>query len=202
MFMDYSQFQLELKNRTHEAHKKAENHPLMQSFIKGEYKKEHLLQFLVNMYPIYSVVEKRLLQERINQVSDLKRSELIEKDINTLITEIVNIKNANILTPLVATTAWVNNCLAKPVSLLKAELYSRWLADFYGGRMLAKTVSPNLMYTSESPKQVIEAVREILDEPNDSSEITNVNIIQEVISFFDFHVEIFDIIYNGSTQTN
>lgn len=195
--MNYSQFQLDLKERTQEAHKKAENHPLMQSFIKGEYKKEHLLQFLVNMYPIYTIVEERLLQNKIKEVPSLKRTELIENDINTLIPEIINLKNSYILTPLLPTSAWVSNSKVKPVSLLKAELYSRWLADFYGGRMLAKTVTPSTMYNCENAKEVIEAVRSVLDEPNISAEISNENIIQEVISFFDLHVEIFDIIYNG-----
>lgn len=200
--MNYSQFQLELKERTQEAHKRAENHPLMQSFIKGDYKKEHLLQFLVNIYPFYSIVEQRLLQKKINNVPELKRTDLIEQDINVLIPEIINFKNSYILTPLVPTCAWANNSKVKPASLLKAELYSRWLADFYGGRVLAKTVSPSSMYSSENPKQVIEAVREVLDEPNTSAEITNENIIQEVISFFDLHVEIFDLISNGSAQSN
>lgn len=194
--MNYSQFQLDLKELTQEAHKKAENHPLMQSFIKGEYKKEHLLQFLVNIYPIYSVVEQRLLQNKIDQVPELKRTTLIEHDINDLISTIVNFKNAQILVPLISTCAWVNNCRSKPASLLKAELYSRWLADLYGGRMLAKTVTPSSMNTFKNPKLVIESVREILDESNTDENITPQDIIQEVISFFDFHVELFDEILN------
>ena len=194
--MNYSQFQLDLKELTQEAHKKAENHPLMQSFIKGEYKKEHLLQFLVNIYPIYSIVEQRLLQNKIDQVPELKRTTLIEHDINDLIPAIVNFKNAQILVPLISTCAWVNNCRSKPVSLLKAELYSRWLADLYGGRMLAKTVSPCSMYSFSNSKSVIEVIREILDEPNIDENITHQDIIQEVISFFDFHVELFDEILN------
>lgn len=201
--MNYSQFQLDLKELTQDAHKKAENHPLMQSFIKGEYKKEHLLQFLVNVYPIYSIVEQRLLQTKIKQVPELKRTTLIESDINDLIPSVINFKNAQILVPLISTCAWVNNCRSKPVSLLKAELYSRWLADLYGGRMLAKTTSPNSMYTFLNPKSVIEIVRDILDEPIKDENIAHEDIIQEVISFFDFHVELFDEILNyGLPQAN
>jgi heme oxygenase len=170
--------------------------------INGTHKKEHLLQFLVNIYPVYSVVEQRLLQDKIKEAPELKRSELIESDINNLIAEVITIKNANILTPLECTCAWVSNCWAKPKSLLKAELYSRWLADLYGGRMLSKTTTPSSMYIFENPKQTIEAIRAVLDEPNTNQEITNDDIIQEVISFFDFHVEMFDEIYNGSAQQN
>lgn len=200
--MNISPFQQKLKEQTLEAHKKAEQHPLMQSFINGTYTKEHLLQFLVNLYPIYSVVEQRLLKEKIKITPDLKRTELIEKDINSLIKEILTFKNSYILVPDVSIQAWVNNCQTKPVSLLKAELYARWLADFYGGRMMSRTLSPNHMYESVNPGDVISTVRQILDEPNFSENITDEDIIQEVLSFFDLHLEFFDSIYNGNTSTN
>jgi heme oxygenase len=155
---------------------------------------------LINLYPIYSVVEQRLLQNKIKEAPELKRSELIENDINNLIPDVITLKNVKILVPLKSTCAWVSNCWAKPTSLLKAELYSRWLADLYGGRMLMKTVTPSSMYVCENPKQTINAIRDILDEPNKDIEITNDDIIQEVISFFNFHIELFDEIYNGNSQ--
>jgi heme oxygenase len=145
--MNLSPFQVKIKEKTKELHSKAEQHPLMQSFINGTYTKEHLLQFLVNMYPIYSVVEQRLLVKKIKSAPELKRSELIEQDINQLITDVVNIKNSYLLIPLPVTCGWVSNAWAKPVTFLKAELYSRWLADLYGGRMILKTVAPNAMYS-------------------------------------------------------
>jgi heme oxygenase len=200
--MYFSPLQIKLKEQTSEAHRNAEQHPLMQSLINGTYTKEHLLQFLVNLYPIYSVVEQRLLSEKIKQTPDLKRTDLIEQDINALITDVINIRNVHLLSPLDSVCAWVSNCWAKPVSLLKAELYSRWLADFYGGRMMVKTVTPNAMYSSSNPAGVITAVREILDEPNNSTDVTEDDIIQEVLSFFDLHVEFFDQIYNGSPQAD
>lgn len=196
--MNFSQFQLDLKERTTEAHRNAESHPFMQSMIAGTHKKEQLLQFLVNILPIYTVVEERLLGEKINTVPDLRRSLLIENDINVLVQELNVPKTSPLLTPLLCARAWINNCWAKPTSLLKAELYSRWLADFYGGRMLAKTVTPSAMYSSENPKQVIETVRAVLDEPNENN-ITNEDIIQEIISFFNLHIELFDEIYNGNS---
>jgi len=200
--MNVSSFQRKLKEQTSEAHKKAEQHPLMQSFINGTYTKEHLLQFLINLYPIYSVIEQRLLKNKLEIIPELKRTELIEKDINILISEILDFKKANLLIPAVSVQAWVNNSQTKPVSLLKAELYSRWLADFYGGRMMLKIIKPNNMYMSNDPMKVISSVREILDEPNESKEVSEDDIIQEVLSFFDLHLEFFDSIYNGSTSTN
>jgi heme oxygenase len=200
--MAQSLFQQNLKETTKELHSQAEQHPLMQSFINGTYTKEHLLQFLINIYPIYSVVEQRLLQEDIKEMPELKRSELIEKDINTLISEIVNIRNAHLLAPLVCTCAWVSNCWKKPVNLLKAEFYSRWLADLYGGRMLTKTVTPHAMYTCGDYQSTITAIRNKLDQPLTNSDITEEDIVQETLSFFEFHLELFNEIYNGNSSNN
>ena len=197
--MNFSQFQLDLKEHTTKAHQEAESHPFMQSMINGTYNKEQLLQFLVNLYPVYVIVEQRLLKEKIKDLPELKRSSLIELDINKLIEELNISKPSPLLTPRTCMLAWISNCWAKPVSLLKAELYSRWLADFYGGRMLSKTVSPCSMYMCDKPKEVIDAVRSVLDELNENEEITNEDIIQEVISFFNLHTELFDEIYNGNS---
>ena len=196
--MNLSPFQQKIKEKTQAIHSQAEQHPLMQSFINGSYKRDHLLQFLVNMYPIYSVVEQRLLGDKIKLNAELKRTELIEADINNLIPDVINLKNSHILGPLDCTCAWVSNAWKKPVNLLKAELYSRWLADFYGGRILTRTVIPHAMYVAENPASVITSVRESLDMPN--SNITEDDIINEAIAFFDFHLELFDKIYNGSAQ--
>lgn len=198
--MNLSPFQVKLKEKTQSIHSQAEGHPLMQSFIKGTYTKEHLLQFLINVYPIYSVVEQRFLGEKIKENPELKRTELIESDINNLIPEVVNTRNMHILSPLDCTCGWVSNAWAKPPDLLRAELYSRWLADLYGGRMLKMTVSPHAMYVVEAPAEAIKQIREILDLSITNTSITEDNIIDEVINFFNFHLELFDCIYNGSTQ--
>lgn len=200
--MNISLFQQKIKEQTLTAHKKAEQHPLMQSFMDGTYTKENLLQFLINLYPIYAIVEQRLLKDKIKNIPELKRTSLIERDIDILISEVLKFKKTNLLVPYACVQAWVNNCQKKPVSLLKAELYSRWLADFYGGRMMARIMQPNNMYFSEDYQNVITAVREVLDEPNESINITEEDIIQEILSFFDLHLEIFDLIYNGNTSTN
>jgi len=200
--MTVSLFQQNIKEKTKELHSKAEQHPLMQSFINGSYTKEHLLQFLVNLYPIYSVVEQRLLIEEIKLCSEIKRSQLIEQDINILIKEIINVKNAHLLIPLPLTCSWVNNAWAKPAELLKAELYSRWLADLYGGRMISKTVTPNAMYSCNDYLVNINFVREIIDKPINDSNISEKDIIEETLSFFDFHIELFDEIYNGTSSSN
>lgn len=196
--MNVSPFQQKLKEQTLEAHKKAEQHPLMQSFINGTYTKEHLLQFLVNIHQIYFVVEQRLLSEKIEQVHDLKRSDLIEEDINSLIKEVITFKNFHLLTPTFDAHSWACNCYNKPKSLLKAELYSRWLADFYGGKMIARTVTPNQMYTTKGDTaKIITTVREILDEPIEGEDVSEEDIIHETQMFFDLHLRVFDFIYHG-----
>jgi heme oxygenase len=201
--MNVSTFQQKIKEQTAEAHKKAEQHPLMQSFINGTYTKEHLLHFLINLHPLYTVVEERFLKDKINLYPDLKRTNLIEQDINVLIPEIVDFKKLNLLIPTKEVKTWVDNSQNKPVSLLKAEFYTRWLADFYGGRVLSNTIKPNSMYLSkEEPFSVITTIREIVDESNECKEVTEEDIIQETLKVFDLHLLFFDFIYYGTTSVN
>jgi heme oxygenase len=190
--MDVSSFQIKLKEQTAAAHRAAEGHPLMQSFINGNYKKEHLLQFLVNLLPVYSVVEQKLLANQIITEPELRRSHLIQQDIDTLSAEIVNDVNQSLLALLPCTNAWVSNMWKKPIELLKAELYTRWLADLYGGRMLARTVTPNAMYSYNNSQNIIEAVRSLIaEQPVDVD-----RFIDEVNNFFAYHITLFDNIYN------
>jgi heme oxygenase len=196
MGMDASPFQIKLKEQTAELHKQAEGHPLMQSFISSSYKKEHLLQFLVNLLPIYSVVEQKLLANQIINEPGLRRSPLLQQDIDTLSAEIINEDNQHLLALLPCTNVWVSNMWKKSIELLKAELYTRWLADLYGGRMLARTVSPNAMYTWDNPQNIIGIVREVVDiSPTDE-----VRFIDEVNNFFTYHITLFDNIYNDETS--
>ena len=140
--MKTTDLQLELKDYTTDIHKEAENHPLMQSFIKGTFQKEHLLQFMVNVKPLYVTVEERLLPLYIRKNLDLKRSTCLDQDIDLLTKEIINDKNDHLLAPLECTDLWVAWSWAKPKHLLAGDLYTRWLADFFGGRVLSASTAP------------------------------------------------------------
>jgi heme oxygenase len=187
--MNLSELQIDLKEQTKDLHTQAEQHPLMQSFINGTYTREHLLSYLVNLYPIYSVVEQRLLKNT-NDV-ELKRTPFIEKDMHFLINEFY--ENKKLLTPLDITCEWIGNCWSKPMSLLKAELYTRWLGDLYGGRMLMQTVTPNAMFFCHDIPGTIQKIRNIIDEPNNN--IKNDDIINETKKAFNFYLALFDQIY-------
>jgi hypothetical protein len=199
--MEISNLQKRLKEETLSAHKEAENHPLMQGFIFGPYKEADLLQFLSNVLPLYQVVEQRLLQPFIFSNLDLKRSDLIKKDIESLVNKLQSDgKKSDYLglltTPLEVTDLWVAWCWAKPVDMLKADLYARWLADFYGGRMMAKNITPyDQMYQSNDAKGVIMDVRKIVDL---ESEISDDDIIEETINVFNYHVDLFKVIKDGN----
>lgn len=189
--------QLRVKQETLELHKGAEDHPLMVSFIKGNYEETKLLQFLVNIRPTYNVVEERLLPTGIFKNSELRRTPAITKDIKTLTAKHINAGNINILRPLKITEEWLSRAWIKPVSLLKADLYVRWLADFYGGRLLSAKLAPfNQMYKCENPQDVISDVRGLIDITGDS--ISDDDFINEVNAFFKYHVELFDVI-NGNS---
>lgn len=193
--MEKSEFQTQLKEQTTELHRQAENHPVMQSFVTGTFKKKDLLRFLVNVKPCYDVVEQRLLQSYIMRNSDLKRTPFIEKDISALALDFTTEELGEILTPYECTDLWVAWCWAKPKEMLKAELYVRWLADLYGGRMMAKSMGD---YTNTvdfaDPKRAITEIREILDTPNTVT--TTDEIIEDTLKFFDYHLELFTAIQN------
>ena len=205
-----------LKQETADLHFQAEDHPLMTSFKKGEYKKEHLLQVLVNLRPVYEVVEQRLLIPYIHKNFDLCRSRLISKDIATIYKEIINEDNVSYLKILPETREWVEKQWRCSVDLLVSDLYVRWLADFYGGRVFAKSLAPyNNTYSSSSPGKVIEDVRNIIAEHSqytnwsftntnkqfynynwDSIDIKHTTIVLRAKAFFQYHIELFDTIYN------
>jgi heme oxygenase len=193
--MDISDFQKRLKEETKQLHSKAENHPVMQSFVKGTFKKEHLIMFLANTKPLYEVVEQRLLQPYIASNPDLERSTKIQKDIDLLKKDFSNEQLGRLLTPLECTDLWVSRCWSKPAELLKAELYVRWLADLYGGRMMASSLGE---YTNTvqfiNPKKAIEDIRAILDYEN--VVVKEDDLIENTLRFFDYHVGLFTLIEN------
>jgi heme oxygenase len=176
-------------------HSKAENHPVMQSFVQGTFKKEHLIKFLANTKPLYEVVEQRLLQQYIANNSDLLRSTKIQRDIDLLKKDFPTEQLGHLLTPAECTDLWVSRCWSKSAELLKAELYVRWLADLYGGRMMAGSLGE---YTNtvqfDFPKKAIEYVRAVIDIPN--VVVKEEEIIEDTLRFFDFHLELFTLIEN------
>lgn len=193
--MEASEFQKRLKEETTQLHRDAENHPVMQSFVKGSFKKEHLLRFLVNVKPCYDVVEQRLLQPYIVKHSDLKRTDKIQKDIAALASEMSTEELGDLLTPYECTDLWVAWCWAKPKEMLKAELYVRWFADLFGGRIMAKSMGEYVNAISfNDPARAIFDIRYILDTPNVVT--TEDEIIDDALKFFDYHLELFTAIEN------
>lgn len=191
--MQLSDFQKRLKEETLEIHKEAENHHVMQSFIKGTFSKNHLLAFLANIRPIYDVVELRLLQPYIFDNAELKRTVKIDKDIALLSKEVPKDILPKLLTPLECTDLWVAWCWSKPVEMLKSELYVRWLADLYGGRMISKNIGKfNNSVEFKDPGKIISDIRNILDTEN--LIINEQALIDDIIEFFDYHLDLFDTI--------
>jgi heme oxygenase len=182
--------QSRLKTETSDLHKKAENHPIMHSFVIGKFSTQDLLKFLINVLPLYQVVEQRLLKDDINSNAELKRSVLVQKDIDSLISLHGDGFYGSISE---VTKQWLAHSWYKKTSLLKADLYVRWLADFYGGRILAKSQAPyNQMYTVENPSKAIGDVRNILTRNNDWDEPTDDEIIKEAKDVFQFHIDLFN----------
>lgn len=195
--MERSELQLRLKNETKSLHDLAENNVIMKSFIDGTFKLRHLLRFLVNIKPVYDVVEQRLLQPYIAINPDLKRTELIQQDIDALAKHFNSINDdiGYILTPLEVTDLWVGWSWSKPKDMLKADLYTRWLADLYGGRMMIKNMGEfTKSLEFNDVQKAISDVRSILD--THSVDVINDDIIEEAKKVFEYHVELFTAIEN------
>ena len=195
--MERSELQQRLKNETKSLHDLAENNAIMKSFIDGTFKLRHLIRFLVNIKPVYDVVEQRLLQPYMTINPDLKRSELIQQDINALVGHFNSIDDVigYWLTPLEVTDLWVGWSWSKPKDMLKADLYTRWLADLYGGRMMIKNMGKfTKSLEFNDVQKSISDVRSILD--THSIDVTNDDIIDEAKKVFEYHVELFTAIEN------
>jgi len=207
--------QKELKEQTADLHNKAEEHPLMKSFKDGSYKKQHLLQVLVNLRPIYEVVEQRILIPYIHKNFDLCRSRLVSKDIALLYKEIINDNNISLFKILPVTKKWIVSQWECSPDTLLSDLYVRWLADFYGGRVFAKTLAPyNNTYGSNDPHSVIKDVRDIIQEHSEfanwsftethkiffnynwvSIEEKHNAIVNRAKAFFQYHIDLFEEVY-------
>jgi heme oxygenase len=190
--MNDKNLQQRLKEETAELHRESEQHPLMQSFVTGSFKKEHLLDVLINLLPIYQVVEQRLISKEIINNPELKRSINIQKDIDKLVQDI-GLGNRQVRK---ITSHWLSFSWSRKLDLLKGDLYLRWLADFYGGRILAKSQAPyNETYASENPGAVITTVRYILDQT--SNDTTDDEIVEHTKGFFKFHIQLFEDIWTN-----
>ena len=197
--------QKELKEQTYELHKQAENHPVMASFIKGEYKKEQLLQTLVNLRPIYETVEQRLLVPHIHNNFDLCRSRLISKDIANVYKDLCKegVDVVKYLTIFNSTERWVSDQWICSSTDLVADFYVRWLADLYGGRMLARSLSPYAnSYSFTDVQNTMKNIRDIIvscaDYMESSAEDAVNRIVERAKCFFQYHVELFNTIESNS----
>ncbi len=193
--MEKSELQVRLKEETMDLHMEAENHTLMKAMYGKTIKKEQLIRLLANLRCVYDVVQRRLLQPYIMQNSELDRLPLIDKDIALLSADIETDVLGDLLTPLECTDLWIAWCWAKPKEMLKAELYTRWLADLYGGRILSEKLDPyNNHVKWVDPQRSIKDVRLVLDTPNLVSTVDD--IVEEAVKVFDYHTELFTAIEN------
>jgi len=184
--------QTRLKEETAELHAKSEQHPLMQSFVTGTFNKAHLLDLLINLLPIYQTVEQRLIPKEILENPELKRSTYIQKDIDKLITDIGYGKSS--LKDI--TINYVSSMWVKHLGSLRSDLYLRWLADFYGGRILSRSQAPyNATYEANDPAKVINQVRHILTKDFDM--VSDDDVVLLTKEFFQFHIDLFEEIWTN-----
>lgn len=203
----------ELKIQTSALHSAAEEHPLMASFVTKDFKKDHLIKFLINIRPVYETVEQRLLVPYIHRNFDLCRSRLISKDIAKIYSEEKENITVGSFKIYPCTSRWVISQWESTPDTLIADLYVRWFADLFGGRRLSESLDPyNTSLGFKDIPEAISNVREAIMEHANTLEMsteylnyrwTDITTKQKIIldrakAFFQYHIDLFDCIYKNT----
>lgn len=174
-----NEFSKLLKERTKEKHDNIEQHPFFVDLLNGELSDLRYLTYLCNLLPIYKHIEKELLFNVKNE--SLIQSKKIEKDIK-LYEQYLKIAAPK---PNSISKVWLDHIKSKKKFFKKADLYIRWLADLYGGQMLAKKVRFGNKYKFNSIRKCIKEVRIMIEDGLDNKSLDK--FVSEVNLSYDFH---------------
>lgn len=168
-----------LKEDTKQLHDLAESHPFNAQLMSGKLKDLNYFVYLHNMFPVFSYLERRM-----NLSGELVRSPLMHCDIMRYSKEGSVIEGKDLVY-----FDWISEIGKMPDKMLPAILYVEWLKDAYGGQMISKYVKHNSHLCFNKAKNVIMAVRSLIDqvEPEDHDEFVN-----QVNKVYENHTKILD----------
>jgi len=181
-----------IKKGTKDIHDRIERHPFFLELLSGNLPDYKYAIYLYNLLPVYNGVEMFFFNGSNN--FDLVRSKSVLEDWQNY-SKTVNIDfgkfNYN--------NEWITYFYHKPNLLKKTELYVRWLADMYGGQILANKVKFGSKYKFHGLRSAIKTVRTIIEDGIDE---TNVNLfIKEANTTFDYHYKILDKIHELTEES-
>ena len=147
-------FARRVKLETKANHDAIEQHPFIDLIIKGKMTDLQYAAYLSNVYPVYDIVEKKLLTPR----SILARTNYIQKDIE----QYSNFLNTD-LSHLYVNDERVQKLESGDELDILAAFYIRWLGDLYGGQILAKNIRFNSALKFKSVRLCIKVARELIE---------------------------------------
>ncbi len=135
-----------LRHGTQESHRLAENTPFIRDFFKGNLSLASYREFLVQLYSIYSALEKSQELHRSHRIYSLLyfpalyRTAALERDLDFFYGDAA----WRDVQPLAATEEYVQRILMLSqtwVEGLVAHHYTRYLGDLSGGQVLKRVVA-------------------------------------------------------------
>jgi len=150
----HTAFSKKVKLETEANHDAIEQHPFVDLIIKGKMTDLQYAAYLSNVYPVYDIVEKKLLAPQ----SILARTNYIRKDIE----QYSNFLNTD-LSRLYVNDEWVQKLKSGDEVDVLAAFYIRWLGDLYGGQILAKNIRFNSALKFKSVRLCIKVARELIE---------------------------------------
>lgn len=149
-------FAKKLKQETRQQHDKIEAHPFVRKLILGTISDEEYFAYLENLYPIYTVVESRLLH--LEEFKILRRTAQISDDLRAYQLDL-NVHS----TYKIYSKEWLESCLSKSNFELVSDFYIRWLGDLYGGQLMSKNFKYSSMLRFNNVRQGIRLARTLIE---------------------------------------
>jgi len=176
-------FAKHIKISTKLEHDNIEKHPFVDNLIKGKLTDTQYACYLLNLIPIYDVIENRL-----NLDNSLRRSNLMRQDLDRYQ------KLLGSLGDMFFYHDWLKNLFDKDVFSITSDFYIRWLGDLYGGQILSKNIRFNNHLKFKDVRSSIRHARSLIELNAKGREEEFISLIKDSYSH---NYKLVDTLYNN-----
>lgn len=173
---------MNLKELTHEQHRRAETRPFVKVLFSGNVNPKIYATYLKNQHPMYEILEVCAMPHGLlNGLFEIRRAPAILEDFSELWGDS---DEKPYMCPVVDDyIKYILGIKDNPEKLM-AHIYVRHMGDLSGGQMIAKRVPGTGKYYQfgDSPEKIKEAIRSKLDD----------SMAEEAKVCFDFAARFFD----------
>ena len=178
-----NEFSKKIKKETKIKHDNIEKHSFFQDMISGDLDDFKYAVYLANLLPIYKAVEMFLFINNNN--NDIVQSKKVQNDLNNYSKHLnFNFNDSSLL----FYNSWLSYFFTKDDFYKKTELYTRWLADMYGGQIIKRNIRFNSKYDFDNLRDNIKIIRKLIEKDLDSTNVDK--FIEEVNKTYDFHKDL------------